>query len=338
MQPFEELEQKWAEFNKLDPAGMVACASGTAALHLALEVLPIPKRGEVLVPDYTMIACARACTLAELTPVFIDCDDRLCVDKYLFEEQKNGTPHAVMPVAVYGRKVSEDVFYHADQYNLYVIEDLAEAHGVRPNKVTDAACWSFYRNKIVCCPDGEGGAVWFKKPAHANVARELRSLGFTAAHDYTHTPRGHNYRLSNPHAVGILQNLNWYKLHRNRRLESVYNYDRVCPEKWRMSERDAPWVYDVRVPGMTRARMGAAVRALNAAGVGARMGFYPMSMQEEYRDSTLFYDKVAPRSYAAAAEVFYLPVLTEGGFPVDQQGAKDVFGVLCRPDVLGDLV
>ena len=85
MEPYQQLEREWAEWNHLDPAGMVVCSSGTAALHLALEALCLGG-AEIIVPDYTMIACARAVTLAGCTPVFVDCDERLLMDLELLAQ------------------------------------------------------------------------------------------------------------------------------------------------------------------------------------------------------------------------------------------------------------
>mgnify|MGYP000263818837 CR=1 FL=1 len=86
------------------------------------------------------------------------------------------------------------------------MEDRAEAHGVDfGDYIPDAACWSFYRNKIVA--GEEGGAIAFKNPRHASVAKSLRSLGFTTSHDFYHVPRGHNYRLANCLAQLVLSSL-----------------------------------------------------------------------------------------------------------------------------------
>ncbi len=295
MQAYERLEQEWAAFNGLDPAGMVACSSGTAALHLTFEAFRLPAGSEVLVPDYTMVACPRAVALAGLTPVFVDCGDDLLVKPGLL------TTH-VLFVHVYGRRV------RIGEFGLdpggYVVEDLAEAHGVRPHEETDAACWSFYKNKIVA--GEEGGAVWFRNAEHAAFARQLRSLGFTDAHDYDHVPRGCNYRLANALAELIRMDLSgkraeWQGF--RRKIEAWY--DAACPPEWRQPDRDAVWVYDVRVPGWTRDRVLAAVRALRAAGVEARPGFLPMSAQQEFWKCRGTGNENAER---ASNEVLYLPV------------------------------
>src|SRR5262249_3891926 len=154
----------------------------------------------VLVPDFTMIACARAVTLAGLKPVFVDCDSSLLVDLDCVESfYANRLPYVPTPVVIavhiYGRRVDMDKLHASVEGAAWVVEDLAEAHGIRPHPDTKAACWSFYKNKLVA--GEEGGAVWFEDTERAEKARMLRCQGFTESHDFYHIPRGHNYRLAN---------------------------------------------------------------------------------------------------------------------------------------------
>ena len=324
MEAHQRLEQKWAEFNGLDPVGMVACSSGTAALHLALEAFRLPPGSEVIVPDLTMIACPRAVTLAGLTPVFVDCDERLLMRLNALEDclaplHDQALPTAIMLVFVYGRMPDWAKFQRMltrQAPGRFIVEDLAEAHGIYPNKRTDAACWSFYRNKVVA--GEEGGAVWFRNQKHAALARQLRTLGFTDAHDFWHVPRGHNYRMSNLHALCILGELLQYKnesslpnYSRNlgeRRLSELA-YEVACPPEWRMPERQVPWVYDFRVPGMRSAQQDAVVRALQVAGFAARHCFKPCSEQEEYWGCRVVSGgRGGSAAGVASQEVIYLPL------------------------------
>lgn len=337
MEAYQQLEVQWAAWNGLDPAGMVACSSGTSALHLALEALRLPPGSEVIVPDFTMVACARAVTLAGLTPVFVDCRDDLLMDYDCLRAAANPDKvQAVMVVHVYGRRVHLGGVRNCTYEGTFTIEDLAEAHGIRPHPSTDAACWSFYRNKIVA--GEEGGAVWFRDPAHAALARQLRNLGFTDAHDFMHVPRGHNYRLANCLAEKVLKNFktlaqvfardpnewNDFALKHQKasclplvaslvaeRQQIESWYDAVCPDEWRMPPRDVPWVYDVRIPEMAEVDnlplqlQDRLVKTLREHEVEARHAFKPMSVQEEYRGCRLVGNRNAWR---LAREVFYLPI------------------------------
>lgn len=357
MEPYLELEKKWAEFNNLDSTRMVCCSSGTSALHLALEAFRLPLGSEVIVPDYTMIACPRAVTLAGLTPVFVDCGLGLLTDPNLCRqaikdarwEPWPGEPlwkagrdiRVLMAVHIYGRKVNLDAMFGPGfDVPMLIIEDLAEAHGVKPHPQTDAACWSFYRNKIVA--GEEGGAVWFRDPEHAALARQLRNLGFTDAHDFMHLPRGHNYRMSNAHASLILKNFEptyfvtdgpLVDMNRRNRRRIERWMGQACPNEWKMPPRDSPWVYDLRIRGMTAEKQGKVVRALNTIGIAARHGFKPCSSQEEYRncrrvtgpqnlvkvvkDGQHVCDYTESNAEMLAREIIYLP-LTPGAMTKDR--------------------
>ena len=309
MEPYEQLEQEFGRW--VGMPNMVACNSGTAALHLALECLNLPPGSRVIVPDFTMIACARAVTLAGLEPVFVDCypgDLTLNIDLVGaalegYEETENPI-RAVMPVHIYGRRCRmKSLIDLAVKYDLFIIEDLAEAHGVAPHPATDAACWSFYKNKII--HGEEGGAVAFQDPQAASLARELRSLGFTEEHDFYHTPRGHNYRLANALALPIMESLKEVASNLQERRGIEGWYDEFCPAEWRTWERNAVWVYDLRIRGLMEPQRISIIKDLNASGIAARHSFKPMSQQQEYE-----YCEVlgVGNVCLASREVFYLPV------------------------------
>lgn len=325
LQPFEQLEQDWARWNDLDPAGMVVCSSGTSALHLACEALQLTPGSKVICPDLTMIACPRSITLAGLEPVFVDCGDDLLMDDGDPMGYATVDPYsAFMSVHIYGRRCDMDWISSTAGVCHPVIEDLAEAHGIRPHSTTDAACWSFYKNKIIA--GEEGGAVWFRDNDHAKLARQLRSLGFTDDHDFTHIPRGHNYRMSNAHAELILSSLRGVDHNLRDRWTEMGRLDAACPAEWRMPERQAPWVYDMRIPGMTRVQHNAVVKALNDVGITARHCFKPCSRQPEYIYTTKMVanDNInGTKSSVASQEVIYL-ALTPGRPRID----GIVFGII----------
>lgn len=302
MEAYEELEEqlrKWSGCNDV-----VVCSSGTAALHLALEAFQLKPGSRVLMPDYTMVACARAVSMAGLQPIFVDCDYNLLMSrKCTYDALESSNVSAIMGVHVYGREL--DFRGIIDNSNgAIVIEDLAEGHGIKPSPYTDASCWSFYKNKIV--HGEEGGAIGFKDLEVSKYARCLRSLGFTEQHDFTHVPRGHNYRMSNLHAVPILQSLSMFEtsLKIRRAIETEYN--NRCPGAWRMPHRDVVWVYDLRIPGLKKEEQDSIVSALNEVGIRARHGFKPMSLQEEYRMYAVFGGNTH-NAYKMMNEVIYLP-------------------------------
>lgn len=333
-EPHRMLEECLASWS--NSAYVVSCSSGTAALHLALESLTLPQGTSVVVPNYTMVACARAVELAGLVPVFCEVTDRMVMDldhlDYLCSH--DDSIMGVMPVHLYGRTVNMDELdVLRRKYGIYVVEDLAEAHGINPHWCADASCWSFYKNKIVA--GDEGGAVAFREGKVASKARSLRSLGFTEAHDYTHIPRGHNYRMSNTHASLIMESLVKVGENLTERRAIEATYDKLIPYQWhnvKAGPREVVWVYDIRVPNMTSETQNLLINNLRQGGIQARHGFKPMTRQEEFkrlgrkqrkrqnRDMTrkltsdsktgaeLWYNGGISNSDRLSREVIYLPV------------------------------
>jgi perosamine synthetase len=328
VEAYERLEAEWGRWAGYPAGNVVACASGSAAVLLALQGLRLPPGAEVVTGDFNMIAVPRAVSLAGLVPVFVDCDEDLLMNEEMAMKSYpyQGPARAVLFTHVYGRRCRMDRIARAAVHNCspacLLIEDLSEAHGVKPHPSADAAAWSCYRNKVIA--GSEGGVVAFKDPATAALARRLRCLGFEDGHDFRHTPGGWNHRLSNEHAAPIIDSLRQspWNLQQRRRIEGWY--EAHCPPEWRMPPRDSVWIYDVRVPGLTRERQGVVVRALNAAGVAARHSFLPMHLQEEYRGCRRVGGEVAERM---SREVFYLPCAPG---QVTEESAARAFDVIRR--------
>jgi dTDP-4-amino-4,6-dideoxygalactose transaminase len=306
MQPYEQLELELGKW--IGNPNVVVCSSGTAALHLALESLKRTKgfkdRNEIIIPDYTMISCARAVSLAGLTPVPVDCMDNLLINPDIVASVINGKTLGIMAVHIYGRQCNMKALSEiARDRELWMIEDMAEIHGLNPHPMTDAACWSFYANKVV--HGEEGGAIAFKSgDCGSRSARMLRSVGFTDTHNYTHIPRGHNYRLANCLASLILDSLSKFGENIRKRMEVEKWYDDSCPKEWRMPLRYSPWVYDLSIPGMNEHTQYRVVHALLSSGVQARYGFKRVSSQEEYRIA----GRECTKAEKASREVIYLPL------------------------------
>ena len=295
MEPYELLEQEFAAWIGRSASRTVVCSSGTAALQLAIEATQLPKASEVIVPDFTMIACARAVSMAGLSPKFVDCKTDLLLDETRLEQALTPDTTAIMAVHVYGRKCAmQSIHRFAKQHDLIVIEDLAEAHGISMHPLTHVGCWSFYRNKIVA--GEEGGVAVFRHSTDADLARSQRCMGFTPEHNFTHHPGGFNARMSNCHAQLIRNSLKSVYEHLIRRKIVTGCYDKAVPKLMRMPHRESPWVYDFLLPdraGLLQSgdevfefdvtHNETIVAELAARGVPARVGFKPMSSQPEYQ-------------------------------------------------------
>lgn len=298
IEPYRQLEKDLARWIGCESNQIVVCSSGTAALHLAIEAQRVPinkishttnmrkkRKYNIICPNYTMIACPLAISLSGIEPVFVDCNTTsdFCINPELTERIINKDTVGIMAVHVYGRLCDMQVIHDiAKKYALFVIEDMAEAHGCYPHPNTQIACWSFYKNKVV--NGEEGGCIYFQSVQQADIARQLRNVGFTNEHNYTHIPRGHNYRMSNLHAQPIIESLQNYEIALLARRKLEEEYDKYCPEQWRLSHRDSPWVYDIRIPGMISEQQQIVIRKLQSHDIPARYGFKPMSVQDQFSE------------------------------------------------------
>ena len=308
LEPYQRLETMWQD--RHPGFHMVSCSSGTAALHLACEVVRacIVRPSDyykILVPTYTMIACARAVSMAGLGVKLGVYDENLLLDTKHAQDmvQADPTVIGVMPVHIYGRLCDMDAIHDGVCYRKtvrppYVIEDMSHVHGIQPHSKTDIACWSLYRNKIV--GGEEGGIVGFRDKGIAEIARKLKNHGFTDEHDFNHMPRGCNYRLSNANALPIIDAIGRMQYYIQRRKEIAEMYSQLIGIRSQLKQpRVANWVYDMVLPDYCNT--GHIVKQLNAKGIRARRGFVPINLQEEYR-STLYTPSLKHQ------QMMYLPI------------------------------
>jgi dTDP-4-amino-4,6-dideoxygalactose transaminase len=291
-----------AEFARYNGFGRgVACSSGTTALTLALRALGIGPGDEVLVPEFTMIASAWAVTYAGATPVFVDCGDDLNIDVTKIAGKITPRTKVIMPVHIYGRRCDMDTIMNlAYEYNLRVVEDSAEAHGVRP--VGDIACFSLFANKIITA--GEGGVCVTDDPRLAEQIAHLRGMAFTRDHSFLHAKLGYNFRMTNMQAAVALAQLEKLDeiLALRAGIEKRYDegFDGV-EGITRMPSRDVLWMYDLRAERREELR-----EFLGHEGIETRLFFKPMSRQPMY------FDEKWPTLNASrfAADGLYLPTYT----------------------------
>lgn len=223
------LEEELAEFLKVP--SVAACQSGTSALHLSLVEAGVQPGDIVLVPPVTFIAAVNPVRYQFAIPVFIDCDDSLCmdpaklksfcdnecdfVDGMLIYKENGAIVKAVVVVHVFGNMVDmESVMTIAETYNLKVIEDATEALGTRyvegkyagkfAGTIGDFGCYSFNGNKIITT--GGGGAITSNDPKKVDHIRYLSTQAKDDPHYYIHNEIGYNYRMTNLQAaLGVAQ-------------------------------------------------------------------------------------------------------------------------------------
>lgn len=219
-----ELEQRLAEY--LHVKRVAACQSGTAGLHLSLIECGVVPGDLVIVPTLTFIAAVNPVRYQFADPVFMDCDDSLCMDpeklrRFCEEECRleedrlvhlgtGKTVKAVIVVHVFGNLADmEAIMDVAEQYRLKVIEDATEALGSRYTSGRYAGCYagtigdfgaySFNGNKIITT--GGGGAVTAKREEDVSHMLYLSTQAKDDALYYVHEEIGYNYRMTNVQAA-----------------------------------------------------------------------------------------------------------------------------------------
>ena len=225
-----EFEQALADYVHMPRA--VACNAGSSALHLAAMAAGITRGDEVIVPTLTFIAAVSPLTrYVGAEPIFIGCDDSLCIDPdaveafcaercelrggKLYNKATGAHVKALEVVHVFGNLGDmERLTEIAQKYHLILIEDATEALGTRftagkfagkfAGTVGDIGCYSFNGNKIITT--GAGGAVVSNHPDWAEHAKHLSTQAKTDLLQFLHDEVGYNYRMTNVQAcLGIAQ-------------------------------------------------------------------------------------------------------------------------------------
>lgn len=226
-----EFEHRLAEFLQVED--VAACQSGTAALHMALVCCGVQPGDMVIVPTLTFIAAVNPVKYQFARPIFMDCDDSLCMDpeklrKFCQEEceicqdtgnliyKKNqAVVRALVVVHVFGNMADmEEVMDIAQKFHLKVVEDATEALGTKYTEgkykgkyagtIGDYGAYSFNGNKIITT--GGGGAITAKRKEETAYIRYLSTQAKDDSHYYIHDAVGYNYRMTNVQAaIGVAQ-------------------------------------------------------------------------------------------------------------------------------------
>ncbi|MDB9374344.1 DegT/DnrJ/EryC1/StrS family aminotransferase [Nodularia sphaerocarpa] len=197
------------EFCQLTGAGYgAAVSSGTAALHLALQLVGVESGDEVFCSTLTFVATANPIIYLGAKPVFIDSDrtswnmNPELLQLALENRAHSGKlPKAVVLVHLYGQSADIDpILKICDQYDIPLIEDAAEALGATykgrsPGTFGRIGIYSFNGNKIITTSGG--GMLVADDPQLVAKARFLATQARDPAPHYQHSEIGYNYRLSN---------------------------------------------------------------------------------------------------------------------------------------------
>ena len=315
----EEFQRDFAEYCNCKYG--ITTMNGTSAIHLALSSIGLKNDDEVIVPAFTMIGSVFPIIYCGAKPVLVDAEpDTWNMNVNQIENKITGKTKAILPVHIYGHPCDMDVILKiAKEYDLYVVEDAAEAHGAeykgkKAGGISDVGCFSFYANKIITC--GEGGMVVTNNPKIAEHAVSLRDLSFSdpKKRTYLHSEVGYNYRMTNLQAaVGLAQFERVDEFIKMRRknaqlydefLKNVLGLKLPIEKDW---AKNVYWMYSILVEpefGLSRDKL---MVELGKKGIETRSFFVPMNNQPVFRNMGLFGDETYPVAEELSKKGLYLP-------------------------------
>lgn len=190
--------------NYLDVRHVIPCANGTDALQIAMMALGLQPGDEVITPSFTYVATTEVIALLRLKPVFVEVDRKtFCVDPEAIRKAITPRTKAIVPVHLYGQSADmEAIMNIAQEHNLYVIEDNAQAIGSdykfgngtikKTGTIGTIGTTSFFPSKNLGCY-GDGGAIFTNDAALANQLKMVANHGQSKR--YYHDVVGCNSRL-----------------------------------------------------------------------------------------------------------------------------------------------
>ena len=265
-------EKEIAEYLNVPMA--VSCQSGTAGLHLSMVVSDVGYGDEVIVPTLTFIAAINPVKYVGAEPVFMDCDESLCMDMKKLEEfcreecnfdgktlsnKKTNRPiKAVVVVHVFGNMADiESAVEICNKYNLVLIEDATEALGTYftegkykgkfAGTIGDIGVYSFNGNKVITT--GGGGMLVAKDIEKAKRVKYLSTQAKDDQINFFHGAVGYNYRMTNIQAamgVAQLERLEEFietKRVNYLRYKEEINNDKMCILDFTEGIRPNYWFY-----------------------------------------------------------------------------------------------
>ena len=273
---------------------VIPCANGTDALQIAMMGLGLKPGDEVITADFTFAATVEVIALLNLTPVLVDVnEDDFNIN---IEAVKNAiTPKtkAIVPVHLFGQCANmEAIMEIAEEHNLYVIEDNAQAIGanytykdgtkVKAGTIGDVGATSFFPSKNLGCY-GDGGAIFTNNDELAQTIRGIVNHGMYVR--YHHDVVGVNSRLDSIQAAVLdakLPNLDAYN---NSRKNAADKYDAAfkdissieTPYRYGSEDNHVFHQYTLKVKGVDR---DALAKHLNENGIPCGV-YYPIPLHKQ---------------------------------------------------------
>ncbi|WP_345202127.1 DegT/DnrJ/EryC1/StrS family aminotransferase [Chryseobacterium ginsengisoli] len=200
----------------LDVKHVIPCANGTDALQIALMALDLKEGDEVITADFTFAATVEVIHLLKLKSVLVDVDyDTFTISTEAIKKAITPKTKAIIPVHIFGQCANmEEILKIAEEHNLYVIEDNAQAIGSEytfsdgtvksAGTMATVGTTSFFPSKNLGCY-GDGGAIFTNNDELAHRLRGIVNHGMYER--YYHDEVGVNSRLDSIQAAVLRKKL-----------------------------------------------------------------------------------------------------------------------------------
>lgn len=315
-----ELEDKLADYVGVKHA--ITCSSGTDALLMPLMAIGLEKNSAVFVPSFTFFASAESITLAGGTPVFVDCDpDNFNIsisslDAAIQRVLTEGLliPRGIMAVDLFGQPADyDDLKKIADTYNLFLIEDAAQAfgstyHGKQAGSFGTTAATSFFPAKPLGCY-GDGGAVFTNDDELAETLKSIRVHG-QGFDKYDNVRIGINGRIDTIQAAVLLVKLDIFDSELEARNQVALSYNELLHDVLDVptveTDRTSVWA-QYSLLAKDTAERSRILEAMKEAGIPSAI-YYPTPIHLSTAYANLNYRPGSlPISEDLAQRVFSIP-------------------------------
>ena len=304
---------------------VIPCANGTDALQIAMMGLDLKSGDEVITADFTFAATVEVIALLQLTPVLVDVD-MVNMNISLDGIRKAITPKtkAIVPVHLFGRAANmEAIMQIANEHNLYVIEDNAQAIGAncrfsdgtkkKAGTIGHVGATSFFPSKNLGCY-GDGGAIFTNDDALAHTIRGIVNHGMYVR--YHHDVVGVNSRLDSIQAAVLNAKLPLLDSYNAARQNTARSYSKafeghkniVAPTICEVCDCHVFHQYTLRIIDADR---NALMDHLQSKGIPCAI-YYPIPLhsQKAYAD-VRYKEEDFPVTNQLVKEVISLPMHTE---------------------------
>lgn len=310
--------------NFLNGAHVIPCANGTDALQIAMMALDLKPGDEVIVPAFTYVATAEVIGLLNLKPIMIDVDkDNFNISVQNIRNAITSKTKAIVPVHLYGQCADmETIMKIAKEFNLFVIEDTAQAIGAeyifsngqkkQAGTIGDIGCTSFFPSKNLGCY-GDGGALYTLNKELADKIKMISNHGQVIK--YVHKYIGVNSRLDSVQAAVLNIKLKQLNNYSTERRNAAYRYDQLLQDiiqieipKRELNSTHVFHQYTIKINNGERDELK---KYLENAGIPA-MIYYPIPLNEqEAFDKIGYVSGDLKNTYYLCKSVLSLPMHTE---------------------------